>query len=296
MRKINDFAKYLVFCWAISTLLMTKPLFAETTKILVKGGVNMEELEVLLKPTISDYGPFKLIQAPDLSEGRAIESLIDNTIINFISFSTNIEREKQLLPIMLPLNDGLLGYRICVIRQGTQEKFNAIYSLSDWQQAGLTIGTGTHWSDTPILQANNINLMKAVTHDLLVKMLIVGRFDCFSRGLNEVIDNRSLYESQNMVIEKRLLLVYPFRSLFFVSRKNPQLAERIKTGYYRALADGSWQARVDEKYTVLAKGARQLNLKDRIVIHLDNPFMSEESKKIPPLVPFIKELPPTSND
>ena len=277
--------------------LIAKELQAETTKIRVKGGTRIEELRILLNPTISNYGSYELIAAPDLSEGRAIESLIDNTIVNFISFSTNIEREKQLLPIMLPLNDGLLGYRICVIRKETQKKFDVIRSLSDWQQAKLTIGTGTHWSDTPILEANNIELITAVSHDLLVKMLIFERFDCFSRGLNEIIDDRSFYESQGLAIEKNLLLVYPFRSLFFVSRKNPQLAERIKTGYHQALADGTWQAHIEKKYEVMEKGAKRLNLKERVVIYLDNPFMSEESKKIPPLVPFLKDLlPPQTSE
>lgn len=298
MKIKRSLVKTLLAAWcALCAASAADEVVAQTKSIIVKGGNKIPTLNTLLAPTVRDYGPYQLIASRDLTEGRAIASLIDNTLVNFISFSTNLEREKQLLPIMLPLNDGLLGYRICLIRKGTQHKFDALHSLQDWRQTGLTIGTGAHWSDTPILAANHLKLRKAVSHDLLLDMLIAKRFDCFPRGLDEIVGpNRPKYERKGAVVEKNLLLVYPFRSLFFVSRKDPQLAERIKTGYRRALADGTWQAHIDDTYAELENLVRPLQLKERIIIRLENPFISEAAKKIPPLAPFIQDIAASGTD
>ena len=270
MNKKRSFIRGLLICCIFYSVFASNNLCAETKKIIIKGGDRVEELNILLGPTVPDYGPYELIPSQKLSQGRAIASLVDNTLVNFISFSTNIEREKLLLPIMLPLNDGLLGYRTCFIREGTQHQFDAIRSLEDWHQSGLIIGTGSHWSDTPILESNNIKLRKAISRDLLVEMLIAGRFDCFPRGLDEIPVEAPQYESKGIVIEKNLLFVYPFRSLYFVSRKDPGLAERIKVGYQRALDNGTWQAHIEKEYQYYEELTQQLNFKDQYGVGSDS--------------------------
>lgn len=263
-------------------------VFAETTKILAE--TDVERLQVLLAPTISDYGPFEFINPPKMTIGRKIEQLIENKGITIISKAANLEREHKLLPIRLPLLDSLLGYRVCLIRKGSQTKFDNIHSLEDWKASGVVIGSGTHWGDTPILEANGLNVSKALNRASLAKMLKAERFDCFHRGIHQIEKDFTKDDSKGLVVEKRILLVYPYRSLFFVSRKNPALAERIKVGYERAIQDGTWQAFLETYYAKRAKLGETLNLKKRVIIYLDNPFMTEESKQIPPLLPFIKEL------
>jgi len=263
-------------------ILVPSTVLAETKKIIVRHGTEGDALNVVLSTTIDDYGPYELVDSKKMTVGRSIQSVIDNTHINFISFTTNHDREEKLLPIMLPLNDGLLGYRICLIKEGTQHKFDAIQSLK--------VGTGTHWSDTPILESNELSVMKAGNYVQLIGMLGKERVDCVSRGLGEVLNEAREHQSKGIVIEKNLLLVYPMRSLWFVSRKDPELAERIKVGYYRALEDGTWQAHVQKKYEKLKLEVKPLNLKERTIIYLDNPFIPEATKKLPPIVPFIQEL------
>ena len=254
---------------------------AEVEKIIVYHGVDKDRLKRLLDMTIEDYGPFELVKSIDMEEGRAVQSLQDNTLINFISFPTNIERERTLLPIMLPIRNELLGYRICLIKKGTQAKFTGIRSLEDWQKRGLKIGTVTHWSDTPVLEANNIKLAKVAKDEVLFDMLDAERFDCFSRGITQIKANLVANADKEVEMEQNLLLFYPFRSMYFVSKKNPQLAKRITEGYQRAVQNGTWDAVLQEDRKDILQKIDGLNLKQRTVIALSNPFMSEQAKALP---------------
>jgi hypothetical protein len=286
----KDLSAWFVVCCVLFAILAPTTIPAETKKIVVRHGTEKDALDVVLSTTVDDYGSYELIDSKRMTIGRSIQSLVDNTHINFISFTTNYDREKQLLPIVLPLNDGLLGYRICLIKAGTQQKFDAIHSLEDWKLAQLSIGTGAHWSDTSILKANELKVITSGNYVQLIGMLAKGRVDCVSRGLGEVLHEAKEHQSKGIVIEENLLLVYPMRSLWFVSRKDPELAERIKVGYARALENGTWQAHVQQKYEKLQQEVKPLNLKERTLIYLENPFIPEKTKKLSPIVPFIQEL------
>lgn len=281
---------WLVGWYILFSILVAATVPAQTQKIIVRHGTEKNALDVVLATTVDDYGPYELIDSKRMTVGRSIQSLIDNNHINFISFTSNHEREEKLLPIMLPLNDGLLGYRICLIKKGTQHKFDTIQTLEEWKDAKLKIGSGTHWSDTPILEANQLSVTKAGNYTQLIGMLDKGRLDCVSRGLGEVLHEAQEHQSKEIEIEKNLLLVYPMRSLWFVSRKDPELAKRIKVGYERALKNGTWQAHLKKKYNQIMHEVKPLNLEKRTIIYLENPFIPEETKNLPPIVPFIQEL------
>lgn len=246
-------------------------------------------LELILDHTVQDFGPYELVKSEKMEQGRAVYELATNdgtgSGIDLLWLPCSREREETLLPVYIYMGGQALGHRVCLIRKGDQYKFNYISSLKDWIDSGMTMGTGAHWADTEILEFNEIPVLKNVTYELLYQQLAAGRFDAFPRGIDQIMTNLNKYgRSLNITIEERLLFVYPFREIIFVSRHNPELKNRIETGFQRALKDGSWQECMF-KWTRKKRQYDGLNLKDRIVIPLENPFLSKEARALPTFSP-----------
>jgi hypothetical protein len=75
-------------------------------------------LEMALENTRESHGSFTL-QAigTRVLQGRAMDSLAKNELVDIVWTMTSHDREARLLPIRIPLLKGLLGYRIFIIRK-----------------------------------------------------------------------------------------------------------------------------------------------------------------------------------
>lgn len=175
-----------------------------------------------------------------------------------------------------------MGYRVCMIRRGTQHLFDDITSLSDWRDSAMVMGTGTHWADTEILEHNGIAVFKHTTYENLYKQLDKGRFHAFPRGIDQIKSKMDTFGPDglglDLAVEQRLLFVYPFREIIFLNKKNTALKKRLETGYQRALEDGTWQASFSGE-TENEFGWLKLN--QRVLIPLVNPFLSEKALSMP---------------
>lgn len=228
-------------------------------------------LKLALDKTVTDFGAYRLMPSMTMEQKRVIFQLQQNNSIHIANFAPDKIRESQLLPIRIPVTQGLLGYRVCLIKKGTQSKFDAIKNLKDWQNKGITIGQGKDWPDTKILQANQIPVIKSSKYTPLFNMLNQGRFDCFSRSISEVTAEIEKYNYLELMLEKNLLLVYRLPTFFFVSQQNPELAARLKRGMQIAYEDGSIQTLIKTHYQSLFA---PMNISKRIFISLENPFLS----------------------
>ena len=117
-------------------------------------------LKMALVRTQDTFGPF-LLEPLDISvtQGRAASEVANDRGIDVFWTITNLHREKQMLPVRVPLLKGLMGYRICFIRQGDQDRFSAIAHVNDLRK--LSAGQGYDWPDSQILQANRFTVMAA---------------------------------------------------------------------------------------------------------------------------------------
>lgn len=279
--------------WAINSMIalgtliwgLVSPVSGATEKIIIWEHIwnQRDAVELLLNHTTKDYGPYKMVKSTKMEQGRAVKSLQKNKLVNLLILPTSQERESLLLPVHIYTGGSLLGYRVCLIPQGTQHKFESIKTLQDWHNTKFRMGTGTHWADTPILEENNLKVVKNSKYEPLYAMLAKQRFECFPRGIDQIDRKMKQFGPQGkglaIEVEQNLLFVYPFRSIIFVSRENPKLRERLLTGYQRAVQDGSWQKRFAESQEE-AEQFEFLKLKDRTVIHLKNPYMTEETLKL----------------
>lgn len=181
---------------------------------------------------------------------------------------TNPEREQQLLPVRIPLDRGLLGWRLMLVRKAELERWSGVRTLE--QLAALQAGQMNDWPDTAILRANGLKVQTGTHFESLFSWLAEGRFDYFPRSVLEIGLEALDHEPQGLVIEPHLMLQYPAALYFFVAPARPQLHEQLSLGLEALVADGTleklWQAQfgdVIERY----------QLRARRLLKLHNPLM-----------------------
>lgn len=226
-----------------------------------------------------EYGEFSIIRSRELSQGRALRELArgDRRLVDIANVATTAERELFLTPIPVPVDGGLLGFRVCVVTPESLPEFEGIHSLADLREKGIRIGQGAHWPDTSVLLENDIPVITHTRYEILFGMLRKHRFDCFARGVSEVVNDLEIENDPNLMIEPGLLLAYPMPSYLFVGRDDQLTAHRLQLGMERAIRDGSFGEFLKQYYGAAVEA---LKLDTRTMIILNNPFLSEESDNI----------------
>ena len=210
---------------------------------------------------------------PSTTEARIIE-MIDANKLDICWYATTNEFESRMLPIRIPLYRGLLGYRVLMIREGTQSKFDNIETLDDLKR--ISLGQGRFWADTDILVANGLNVVKVTQYNSLFYMLDGGRFDAFPRGVHEPWYEIPNWPDLSLTVEKHLMMQYTNPFYFFVNKNNTRLAGIIEKAFRKAIDDGSFQQYFLNDPTikdVLLKA----NIDKRHVIRLKNPSLPPQT-------------------
>ncbi|WGG52090.1 ABC transporter substrate-binding protein [Rugamonas sp. DEMB1] len=234
----------------------------------------IEILHTALERTAAEDGPFELQpSAMEMNEARYLSALKQGQLINIAWSSTSIDKERDLLPLRIPLRKGLLGYRIALIAREQQARIDQIHSLDDLRR--FSVGQGLGWGDVKLYQAAGIKVAQA-SYDKLFRMLTLGRFDLFPRGVTEVYAEYALRapDDPRLTVEKNLLLYYPWPYYFFFNRKDDALKQRVESGIRMMLRDGSFDA-LFWKYN--GKAIEQANLRGRRVIALPNTMLPRET-------------------
>lgn len=135
------------------------------------------------------------------------------------------------------------------------------------------------WADVKILRNAGLEV-KTDVMDTLFRMIDKNEIiDYFPLGANEIFNlvTEKNKEFPNLMVEKELMIVYPFDFFFFVHRENKPLHDMVYNGLLKAYADGSFE----ELFTSHPDHRAFLNsakLKTRHKIAIDNPFLSEKTK------------------
>jgi hypothetical protein len=237
-----------------------------------------ELLAQALKITEPDFGPYVLRQAEQpMTERRSLEELkSDSGKLTVLIHGNVADYEQELLPIRFPLDKGLLGYRVFLIRSNTQPQFDQVNSLEDLR--GHTIGQGEGWGDVTILRHAGLKVVEGGSYQGLFAMLAAGRFELFSRGVVEVGEEleRERAVHPEIALERHLLIHYPLARYFYVARSpgGEALARRISEGLERMLHDGSFE-RMFQGFK--APFEQQIGLRNRLLIEIDNPLQTPQT-------------------
>ena len=205
---------------------------------------RLDYLQLLLtkamERTIHLYGPYRIEQYPtSLTRQRSLALLVKGKITVYVA-PTSRKWEAAAIPVRIPLRKGILGYRLFFIRDKDQALFSEVSSMKELLK--FRLGQGAQWTITQSFKRLGIKVSGGVEYEPLFKMLEMGRFDYFPRGINEIFRE---YETQKdkyptLKIEDILSFYLPLPIYFFVSHTRPNLAKRIEVGLLSMLEDGTF--------------------------------------------------------
>jgi hypothetical protein len=141
--------------------------------------------------------------------------------------STNVARETQMIPIKIPLYQGMLGLRLLLVNNHQHQILSKVRTLQDLQQ--LTAGHGLHWADLSVYGANDLSVLPHKDYESIFKLLELGRIDYFHRGLNEIWSELNQH-NDSLSIADNVMLYYPLPVYFFVTKTKPELANLLEKG------------------------------------------------------------------
>ncbi len=215
-------------------------------------------------------------QETHMTQDRAFTQLRTNQKLDVYWSMTSQAREQGVIVIRIPLLKGLLGQRLLAIRAESASRYGQVRTLDDLRR-DFILGQGHDWPDTAIQKAAGLNTVTSSSYDTLYQMLAARRFDAIPLGINEIDDEIRKHSDMNLMVEKNLALVYPAPVFFFVAPQKAALAARIENGLNRMLADGSFDAMFDKRWskTLLSK-----NMKNRLIFQLSNPLLSTETAEM----------------
>lgn len=208
-------------------------------------------------------GAYKVrLSAVRMQQGRALTLLRQGKEIDIVNFMTSDERERDLLPIRIETDKGLIGWRLLLVKKSQLGRFEQI---GHEQLRLLKAGQGADWPDTAILRQNGFAVHATSNYDSLFKLLDSGRIDYFPRSAIEIWGEAERYAEQELVVEPSLALHYPTATYFFVNKNNPGLAAAVKEGLEKLIADGTLDKVFNQHYDDVIKRS---NLKQRRVFEL----------------------------
>ena len=189
------------------------------------------------------------------------------------TMSTN-EREAKLIPIRIPLDKGLLGWRIAFVNDKNKDILSQVKSLNDLKK--FDAGQVHDWPDTEILQNNMLNVVSSSTYEAMFKMLAANRFDYSPRAIFEIWGELASHSSMPIFIDTHIVLHYPTAFYFFVSPRKPVFANDLKLGMERIITNGQFE-KIFQKYQ--RDAIQKADIKHRTVIELRNPLL--DSRRLP---------------
>lgn len=214
---------------------------------------------------------YKLINVDfsEYSERRSV-LLLQSDQYDVHWMNTTAERERELLPVRIPLCKGVIGWRAFFIRPEDQGRFDKINTIDDLRP--LVFVQGHDWADSDILQKNGFLVERAPNWAGLFKMVAMGRAQLFPRSIFEIIAEQKEPSSQGLAIEKNILLRYPAAYYFFVAKNNQRLQNALQRGLMKSVEDGSFDQWF---FTTYGDQLMQLNLEQRRILSIDNPDLQK---------------------
>jgi hypothetical protein len=225
----------------------------------------------LLELALSKVGPGYRIELADVPmvQDRQVIELEAGRLIDVAPMPSSPEREARLLAVRIPINKGVLGLRLGLVRKGDAARLAGVKTVDDLKHVHLA--QGKDWPDVAILRANGLPVTTAVSYEGLFKMLVAGRFDYFPRSALEIWDEQA-HNASTLEIDPHIALhYYHYDAYYMLNRDNTRLAEIIRQGLEKAIADGSADRLFDQHY---GERLHQAHLDKRVIIELKNPLLT----------------------
>lgn len=228
----------------------------------------------VLTLTIKEYGPFRI----DAGKGRIAQmrlmAELQSGRLDVLWTASDLDREKIATPIRIPIDMGLIGQRVILIRAERVAEFAKVKSIDDLKR--FTACQGTQWPDAAITAHSGLPQVTGQFLDQLYRMLQLGRCDYFARGVAEYTNEMAVFASKDVVIFDKLILSYFMPYYFFVSPGNEILAKRLESGLLMMVGSGELR-RMLASHTSTRAAFPTDRFNDALTIRLPNPNLPPET-------------------
>lgn len=221
----------------------------------------------LLEITRAEYGDYRIIPFDaEPSAKRQALLISEGTVLNLTWASPGtVIASADVISIPVDILKGLLGYRICLINPDN-------FPTEVKRLEELVIGQGLNWSDVDIYRANAVEVRQGPSFEALFDMLAVKRYQCLPLGADEVAftwrEKKASYPFLEM--EQKLLIYYDYPIYLQISKKTPELAQRLELGLAKLMQNGRFNALFDHYH---AQDLELLALRQRRLFCLISPYL-----------------------
>jgi len=236
-----------------------------------RNNYQVATLKLALEKTIAEYGTYRLIPSPSMTNPRAVSIMKHDALPNFIvKLSYQFDQaDNDLIYAPFPVDLGIVGYRICFTSVWLNDELNSISTLKELRK--YTHGQGTGWSDSAILRFNGMSVVDIPNYESLFHMVAKRRFDLFCRGINELYaEHQSFKYIEDLTYNESFALSYDLPRFFYTNKNNVSAIERIQKGLVLAYQDGSLLALWKKHYQASVDFSK---LQDRVIFRLHNPLL-----------------------
>jgi len=204
-----------------------------------------------------------------MSQGRMeLELNRSDSRLDVMWAMTSRTREQQLLPLRIPLDRGLLGWRVALIRKDDLPRWQK--PLDRAELARRRAGQGLHWPDVDILRANGFRVDTVVDGPGIFEMLSAGRIDYFPRSVLEALDELQSFAARDLMVAPNFVLRYPTASYAFLGRPHADLVAPLTRALDALAQDGSLPRLFRQHFQ---PHLDKLGIAERRIIALDNPLL-----------------------
>lgn len=268
----------LCLMWLLSILVMVKPVYAQHANVtlvryyddprdVVINGYYYKLLEMALKKTEKQYGPFKLELVMKHQVARdVLRHLRVGDGVDVVSSNMSLARAWVLRAVKVPLTKGYIGCRLIMVNQADKNMFKNVMNAEQLNK--FRLGQEYDWPDVQILEENGVHVVTTQTYDSLFTMLANHAIDGFPRGVYEIASEIKERPKMHFAIANGIYLKYPEDFFFYVKKDNLALAKRIKEGLLAGKKDGSFDRIFREDIQPLIDAA---HLGMRRMIKMSNP-------------------------
>ena len=225
-----------------------------------------EVLALILEKSKAKYGPYVMKKGPqiDWSQSRAYSQL-ERGELDLIASQTSHAREQAGLPVRYCLYKGLLGIRIGM---GTRDTVAALERMQNRAELDrVKLGQVFDWPDYAIQTEAGLQVVRLTNVASSIERLKSGSFQLLPLGIVEVAPIAQKYGLHTV---STWAIAYPTAYYFFVTKKRPELAERLSYGFEQAIRDGSFDALFARRLEPLVAAA---GLQKRKLFRIENPYL-----------------------
>lgn len=246
---MNVFTRFL-YATVIFSLFVTQTVFSQEKIVVYNRNIDnaflQESISNILELSVENYGEYEIVASADMEQARAFAELLKGNIDIVVAAPTK-EREELAKTIYVPIDRGLLGFRLCMVHADAKP-YSSINTPNQFIRQKLSIGLGSNWPDRAIFEENGFNVITSPVKESLFAMLENKRFDCFSRSVNEIRIELKQHKSKPLVADDKLVFIYPNSDFMFINPKDDSVYSRVSLGVGLALENNSYYDIFDKHY------------------------------------------------